>query len=98
MAEPMDHSGATNKAIIREHMYECSLVLKKASDMVNIEMVVSESLEQLCLPSFHVGYQRKLSSRKLDKKMSLYTDDRPITEALGLSSLLWVLPVFRLST
>ena len=51
MAEPMDHSGATNKAIMRKHMYECGLVLKKASDMVNIEMVVSESLEQLCLPS-----------------------------------------------
>ena len=61
----MDHSGATNKAIMRKHMYECGLVLKKASDMVNIEMVVSESSEQLCLTLFrenfhweNVGVQR----------------------------------------
>ena len=56
MAEPMDHSGATYKAIMCEHMYECGLVLKKASDMVNIEMVVSESLEQLCLTSFRENF------------------------------------------
>ena len=55
----MDHSSATNKAIMREHMYECGLVLKKASDMVNIEMVVSESSEQLCLTSFRENFHRE---------------------------------------
>ena len=79
MAEPMDHSGATNKAIMCEHMYECGLVLKKSQwhgkHWNGCLWVIGAALSGLV--------PRGISEKTFIETMSVYSDHRPITEALG---------------